>query len=81
MNVISVPMGDQYGTDTDEGDSTGDHSVFGLIRDHAGKSIYWRDETNPTFRRVSFDEVDFSGRKSMKLETGPYYIDMSATLV
>lgn len=79
--MITVPMGDQYGTDTDEGDSTGDHSVFGLIRDHVGGSIYWRDDTNPTFRRVSFAEVDFSERKSMSLETGPFYVDMSSIML
>lgn len=44
LNVITVPQGEQYGTDTGENSGEGssnDHSVFGLIRDHADPALYW----------------------------------------
>jgi choloylglycine hydrolase len=84
LNTVTVPMGDQYGTDSGSVEGDGDHSVFGLIRDHGNKIIYWRDSSNPSLRRLRLSDVFGDGSKpadnrmkSMKLQTGPYYVDMS----
>ena len=44
LNTVSVPQGDQYGTDT--GDESGegsaaDHTVWAVIRDHAEPALFW----------------------------------------
>lgn len=83
MNTVTVPMGDgQYGTDS--GDSSGegdsDHTMFGIVRDHADPTLYWRDSLNPSFRKVrllDFDITEGASIKSLTLETGPFFIDMS----
>lgn len=88
MNSIWVPMGHQYGTDSSDssdGSSEGsdDHTVFGIVRDHKNKILYWRDATNPTFRRINLNDVDFSihtPRKSFKMSNGPYFVDVTSDL-
>jgi choloylglycine hydrolase len=85
LNTVTVPMGEQYGTDSGEtsGEGNNDHSQWGLVRDHSNAVIYWRDAANPTFRRVSLKEALASSggvQKTMKLQTGPYYVDMTAEL-
>lgn len=82
LNSVTVPMGLQYGTDSGEnsGEGDGDHTVWGVVRDHANKIYYWRDATNPTFRRLRLEDVvgaPGTARKTMKLETGPYFVDMA----
>jgi len=85
LNTISVPEGNQYGTDSGEssGEGDADHSVFGIIRDHATPALYWRDAGNPTFRRIQLKDVDLSSsgkRKAVKLEEGGFFIDVSANM-
>ena len=44
LNTVSVPQGDQYGTDTgdDSGEgSAADHTVWAVIRDHAEPALFW----------------------------------------
>lgn len=44
LNVVTVPMGEQYGTDTGESSGEGggaDHTMWGIIRDHSNPSLYW----------------------------------------
>lgn len=82
MNTVSVPQGDQYGTDSgsSSGEGEGDHSCWGLVRDHSEPALYWRDATNPTFRKVNVKEalVKHGPRKrSLQMETGPFFIDMT----
>ena len=85
LNVVTVPYGKQYGTDTGEASGEGsgaDHTMWGLIRDHSSPALYWRDEGNPTFRGIQLSEIDFSPgapRRQILLETGPYYIDMMSS--
>lgn len=84
MNTVTVPMGEQYGTDSGEssGEGDGDHSVFGLVRDHYNKVLYWRDATNPTLRGIRLADVLGRERKlSMTLESGPYFVDMSKAML
>lgn len=63
------------------GEGNGDHSCWGLVRDHKEPALYWRDATNPTFRKVSVAQV-LAGphgprKRALKMETGPYFIDMT----
>ncbi len=43
MNTVSVPQGDQYGTDSGEasGEGDGDHTQWGVVRDHLDPALYW----------------------------------------
>ncbi len=87
LNTVTVPMGKQYGTDTGtasgEGDNN-DHTIFGIIRDHASPTIYWRDAGNPTFRRIRLQDIDLSigaESKSLLMESGSYFIDMRESML
>jgi choloylglycine hydrolase len=44
LNTVTVPMGMQYATDTGDNSGEGsgaDHTMWGLMRDHADPAIYW----------------------------------------
>jgi hypothetical protein len=43
MNTVTVPQGEQYGTDSGEGEGNADHSCWGLVRDHKEPALYWYD--------------------------------------
>ncbi len=83
LNVVTVPMGDQFGTDsgTSSGEGEGDHTIFGLVRDHVTPTLYWRDAYNPTFRRIRLQDLDFTEgapKKSIVLESSAseFFIDV-----
>lgn len=84
LNVVTVPYGNQYGTDTGEASGEGsnpDHTMWGLIRDHSTPALYWRDAGNPTFRGIKLSEIDFSVgalQYQIPLEVGPYFIDFTS---
>eukprot|EP01036_Dinobryon_divergens_P029114 gene29114-38175_t len=86
LNTVSVPQGDQYGTDTgdDSGEgSAADHTVWAVIRDHAEPALFWRDSANPTFRGLRLRDADLSPgapQKIMALQIGPLYVDMVDSL-
>lgn len=84
LDTISVPMGEQYGTDTGEASGEGslaDHTNWGIIRDHHNAVLYWRDALNPSFRYLKLSDIDWSkGRKSVIMEKGPFAIDMLNSL-
>jgi hypothetical protein len=77
-------MGEQYATDTGDASGEGakpDHTNWGIIRDHFDPTLYWRDATNPTFRRLRLGDIDFKkGQQSLIMEKGPYFVDMSSSL-
>jgi len=82
MNTVTVPQGLQYGTDsgTSSGEGDADHTCFGIVRDHKEPAIYWRDATNPTFRKINVAEVLATHgprKRSLKMETGPFFVDLS----
>jgi choloylglycine hydrolase len=84
LNVVTVPMGNQYGTDSgsSSGEGDGDHTIFGLVRDHVVPTIYWRDAYNPSFRRVRLQDLDLTegaAKKSIILESSSseFFIDVS----
>lgn len=44
LNVVTVPYGNQYGTDTGEASGEGsnpDHTMWGITRDHSTPALYW----------------------------------------
>ena len=60
LNTITVPMGSPPGTDSgptsaEHGDF--DHTVFGVIRDHASPAFYYRSAYNPSLQRVRLSDV------------------------
>lgn len=82
LNSVTVPMGDIPGTDSEAsgGEGLGDHTQWGLIRDHRNRHIYIRSETNPSFRRISLTELALSDGdpvQTMEIEQDPFYIDVS----
>jgi choloylglycine hydrolase len=84
LNVVTVPYGNQFGTDTGENSGEGsnpDHTMWALIRDHATPALYWRDSGNPTFRGIKLSDIDFTpgaAQKHIVLETGPFFIDVTS---
>lgn len=79
LNTITVPMGAPPGTDSgprsaEMGDA--DHSLFGVIRDHADPTVYWRSAYNPSLQRLRLSEVDLAEgahSKSLRVSSGPWY--------
>ncbi|KAJ1385758.1 nucleophile aminohydrolase, partial [Ochromonadaceae sp. CCMP2298] len=72
LNTVTVPQGYQWGTDSGSSEGDADHSNWGLVRDHAEPAIYWRDASNPTFRKISLAPLLQGGkRRAMQLESGP----------
>ena len=51
LNTITVPMGAQMGTDSGAGEGQGDHTLFGVIYDHANSTMYFRSVTNQNLQR------------------------------
>lgn len=52
LNSVTVPRGEQYGTDSGAGEGSGDHTVFGLVYDHDNASIYWRSYDNQQLKKI-----------------------------
>jgi penicillin V acylase-like amidase (Ntn superfamily) len=85
LNVVTVPMGMQMGTDSGAGEGAGDHTVWGVIYDHVTPALYWRSETNQNLQQVVLADIPLSpGSKSKKLllETNslPWFNDASGAL-
>ena len=86
LNTITVPMGDVPGTDsgpTSAEMGLSDHSLFGVVRDHAAKAIYWRSAHNPSLRRLRLSDVDLrkgAAPKQMRVESGAWFQDAAAAL-
>ena len=86
LNTITVPMGSPPGTDSgptsvEHGDF--DHSVFGVIRDHADPTFYYRSAYNPSLQRVRLSDVDLSvgaAPKTLSVAAGPWYADASGNM-
>jgi len=83
LNTVTVPMGDIPGTDSSAasgGEGLGDHTQWGLIRDHLNKEIYLRSETNPSFRRIQLAELQLGEGEpvtTMEIEQDPWFLDVS----
>ena len=60
LNAITVPMGNQMGTDSSKGEGAGDHTKFGVVYDHLNRTIYWRTETNQNLQRLRLADADLT---------------------
>ena len=40
INTVTVPMGDQMGTDSGAGEGAGDHTMWGVVYDHKNVTVY-----------------------------------------
>jgi len=82
LNTVTVPMGDIPGTDSEAsgGEGLGDHTHWGLIRDHLHKEIYLRSQTNPSFRRIRLADLQLGEGEpvtTMEIEQDPWFLDVS----
>lgn len=57
LNTITVPMGEQMGTDSGIGEGQGDHTHYAHIYDHKNKVLYWRHQGNLQLERVRLADV------------------------
>jgi len=57
MDVVTVPMGAQLGTDSEQGDG-GDFTIWGAVYDHLTPAIYWRTAENYQIQRLLLSELD-----------------------
>lgn len=57
LNTVTVPMGQQMGTDSGFGEGNGDHTHYGVIYDHKQRILYWRHQSNLQLERVRLADV------------------------
>lgn len=73
LNTVTIPAGALPGTD-----AKGDHTQWGVIRDHLNAAYYLRSESNPSFRKITLTELDFragAAVTTMEVEDGPWFMD------
>ena len=58
MNTVTVPSGQQIGTDaTCDACYGGGGTAFGIIYDHRQRLVYWRTAGNPSMQRLRLQDV------------------------
>lgn len=57
LNTITVPMGQQMGTDSGFGEGLADHTHYGHIYDHKNRMLYWRHSSNLQLERVGVADL------------------------
>jgi len=81
LNTITVPMGSPPGTDSGPHSAEmglADHTLWGVVRDHADPTVYWRSAYNPSLQRLRLADVDLTKgatMRSMAVATGPWFTD------
>ena len=86
LNTITVPMGAPPGTDSgkgsgEKGDS--DHSLFGVVRDHGNRVLYWRSAINPSLQRLRLADLRLGEGepvKTLSVRSGPWFVDAASRL-
>ena len=85
LNVVTVPMGAQMGTDSGAGEGNGDHTMWGVLYDHTAGSpeLYFRTEVNMNLQRVSLADMPLAAgsvAKTLILEHNalPWFNDAAA---
>ena len=86
LNTVTVPPGAQRATDTgassgEGGGGEGDHTLWGVVRDHANRAVYWRSARNPSLRRAALADFDLSAGarvRTLAVEAGPFFADMAS---
>lgn len=80
LNTVTVPLGSIPGTDTEPADEMGDHTQWGIVRDHRRPKIYVRSETNPSFRLIDLEKLDFNpgaDAMTLEIEQDPWFLDVT----
>lgn len=82
LNVVTVPMGAQMGTDSGAGEGAGDHTMWGTIYDHKEKALYFRTMTNMNLQRVQLSDLKLGAgaapkRLALDAPALPWYADAS----
>eukprot|EP00931_Biecheleriopsis_adriatica_P107678 TRINITY_DN82000_c0_g1_i1.p1 TRINITY_DN82000_c0_g1~~TRINITY_DN82000_c0_g1_i1.p1 ORF type:complete len:363 (-),score=36.49 TRINITY_DN82000_c0_g1_i1:5-991(-) len=60
MNTITVPMGQQIGTDSGKGEGVDDRTHWGIIYDHVNRILYWRSMENQNLQRIRLSDADIT---------------------
>jgi len=79
LNTITVPMGEQLGTDSGFGEGAADHTHYAHVYDHRNAILYWRHQGNLQLERVKLSDVLASPMPlSLSLDNQlPFYHDAS----
>merc|ERR1711871_532601 len=79
LNTITVPMGPVPGTDSGPMSAEmglSDHSLWGVVRDHAAATMYWRSAQNPSLTRLRLTDFDLSvgaAPRSVRVSSGAWF--------
>uniref|UniRef100_A0A7S3NMN0 Choloylglycine hydrolase/NAAA C-terminal domain-containing protein n=1 Tax=Aureoumbra lagunensis TaxID=44058 RepID=A0A7S3NMN0_9STRA len=57
LNSITVPMGNQYGTESGKGEGAGDHTLYATIYDRLNLILYFRTERNQNFQKIDLPSL------------------------
>ena len=72
LNSVTVPTGQQMGTDSGAGEGAGDHTMWGVIYDHRNATVYFREQMNQNLQRVVLADMALSeGSPVVALSLGP----------
>jgi len=79
LNTVTVPMGQQMGTDSGFGEGLADHTHWGHVYDHKAAVLYWRTQGNLQLQRVELTDA-LVGMKAVPkslayVNTLPWYND------
>lgn len=86
LNTITVPMGMPPGTDSGPASAEmglADHSLWGVVRDHAAPAVYWRSAYNPSLQRLRLADVDLSKGAAIRhvaVSAGAWFQDATPSL-
>lgn len=85
LNTVTVPMGQQLGTDSGVGEGLGDHTQFAVVYDHRQQILYWRTEANQNLQRLRLADAALEDGNEMQviaLESAslPWFNDASTQL-
>lgn len=73
LNTVTVPMGDQIGTDSGSSSHEGggsDRTHWAVVYDHLGPTVYWRTQRNQNLQRVRLADARLArGEASARLPT------------
>lgn len=86
LNTVTVPMGDQIGTDSGKGEGLGDHTQYAIIYDSKNKIIYWRTQVNQNLQRLRLADAGLGkGSKEQIIATQspklPWFNDAAGSLL
>lgn len=84
LNSVTVPMGNQMGTDSGAGEGKGDHTLWGVVYDHTNQVLYFRGTDNQSLQRVQLSDLKLgSGASKWTVKVNgskrPFFVDVVAS--